>query len=104
MRMFYDPEYAYAFGGNPFGRKRKKRKVTREDEMDVFEKFMIFNEWLKKEREGNKDKKDDKKPDHHNHNKKLDTTGLAMFMMVITFFGGQASMLYLYHWFLTLPK
>lgn len=92
------PEPSYAYGGNnPF----KRRKKRRDDDMDFLEKFIMFQAWLKSQNEGKKDeKKDDKKPEP----RKIDTTGLAMFLMVFTFFCGQASMLYLYNWFLTLPK
>lgn len=94
MNMFFDPAYAYHYG-NPFGGRRKKKKPKiATDDMDIFEKFMVFQNWLDsmEERKKSKEpKKDDKKPDP----KKGDPLGLAMLLMVISFFGGQASLLYI---------
>lgn len=88
MMGFFDPNMAF----NPymnFRRKRKKRKVS-DDDMDIFEKFVLFNQYLKSLKE-EPPKKDEKKPEQ----KKVDTTGLAAFLMVLSFFAGQASLIYL---------
>lgn len=92
--MFFDPAYGM---GSYFPRRKKKKKVLIQpsDEMDFFQKYMMFNQWLEAQEERKKSKepkKDDKKLDPK---KGVDTTGLAAFLMVFSFFAGQASLLYL---------
>lgn len=86
---FFDPSYQFAF--NPYMRQKRKKRRIPDNDLDMFEKFVLFNNYLKSLKEEDKPKKDEKKPDP----KKVDTTGLSAFLMVVSFCAGQASLIYL---------